>query len=56
MKALLGVVVKSIGKIWSFTTRLFLIAFVSAFILIVLTIFMPANVLQAIEIFKGLIP
>lgn len=56
IKSFLRVIVKAIGKIWNFATRILSVAVIAAFIFAILTIFMPDNVLRAVEIFKGLIP
>jgi predicted MFS family arabinose efflux permease len=56
MKAFFGVIARAIGKIWDFASRIVSLAVIAVLVIAVLTIFMPDNVLQAIEIFKGLIP
>lgn len=49
------ILAKGIGKIWNFCTSTITIALLSVVVLFVLTVIMPENMLNAIEIVKGLI-
>lgn len=46
-------IAKAIGKVWSFSTTIILIAIVIAFVVFVLAVLMPNNILQAVDIIKG---
>ena len=50
-----GNIAKAIDKIWRFCTRLIVIALFMAFILFLLAVIMPDNVLKAVEILKSLL-
>ena len=47
---------KGIGSVWSFVATIATIGFISAIAFFGLTVFMPDQVLKAIEIIKNLIP
>lgn len=51
---ILEVIKNAIAKIWKFSTLLITIVLLMAFVLFVLFVFMPDNVLNAIEIIKGI--
>ena len=51
----LEIISGAIGKVWSFITTLILITFLSALVFFGLTVFMPEQVLNAIEIVTNLI-
>lgn len=52
----LDLIAKVMGGLWKFVTNTFSICLVSAIAVFVIAIFMPDEVLQAIEIVKGLFP
>lgn len=49
------IITKAIGKVWSFATTMLLIAVIIAFVFFVAMVIMPSDVLNAIELIKGLI-
>ena len=53
--AFIQIVLKAIGKIWSFVSVAFLVAVLIAFIFFLLTVFMPDAILRAIDIIKTLL-
>lgn len=55
MKAL-ETIAKVLKNLWKFLQVVILICLVSAVAVFILTIFMPDNVRQAIEIVRGIIP
>lgn len=52
---LIQLMAKAIGEIWSFATKAILIALIAAFVFFAVTVMFPDNVMQAIEIVKGLL-
>lgn len=52
---LIDIISGAIGKVWSFITTIILITFLSALVFFGLTVFMPEQVLGAIEIVTNLI-
>lgn len=52
----LDLIAKAIGGLWKFVTTTFSLVLISAIAVFVIAIFMPDEVLQAIEIVKGLFP
>lgn len=53
---LIEIIASAIGKIWSLCSIILVIALLAGIIIFGLTVFMPDNVLRAIDIIKGLIP
>ena len=53
--AVLQIITKAIGKVWSFVTKALLIAVIIAFVFFVAMVIIPDDVLNAIELIKGLI-
>ena len=53
--AVLKIITKAIGKVWAFVTTLILIAVIIAFAFCVAMVIIPDDVLNAIELIKGLI-
>lgn len=53
--ALIQLITKAIGKIWSFVITVFLIAVIVTLVFLLLTVFMPDAVLRAINIIKSLL-
>lgn len=53
--AVFQIIAKAIGKVWAFVTRLILIAVIIAFVFCVAMVIIPDDVLNAIELIKGLI-
>lgn len=48
-------IAKGIGKVWGFCTRIVTIVILAVCVLFILTVLMPDNMLNAIEIVKGII-
>lgn len=51
---LIELLAKCIGKVWDFCTRIISISLIVAFVLFVLTVFFPNQILGAVEIVKSL--
>lgn len=51
----LELVTKGIGKVWRFVTSIVMVCLISAVVLFCIAVFMPDNVLKAIEIIKGIV-
>lgn len=49
-------IAKGIGKVWDFCTRTITIVVLAVVVLFILTVIMPDNMLNAIELVKNLIP
>jgi predicted MFS family arabinose efflux permease len=50
-----SIIGKAIAKAWGFCTTIFKICLIASIVMFILTIFMPDNVMKAIEIVRGLI-
>lgn len=51
----LEIIASAIGRVWSFATTIILISFISAIVFFGFTVFMPEQIINAVNIFKNLL-